>query len=64
MQCECVVDRLNQGLARCLNKATQRLIISHLKIRLLTCEDCGARQLTWAKPYQSLPGSVVVEPME
>src|SRR6516162_10106712 len=38
MQCECVVDRPNQGLVRCANKATQRLTISHLKIRLLACE--------------------------
>ena len=62
MQCECLVDRPNQGLVRCANKATQRLSISHLKIRLLACEACGARQLAWAEPYRSLPGLVVVEP--
>ena len=62
MQCECLVDRPNQELVRC-NKATQRLTISHLKIRLLICEDCSARQLAWAEPYRSLPGSVVVEPV-
>jgi len=62
MQCECVVDRPNQGLVRCANKATQRLTISHLKIRLLACEACGARQLAWAEPYRNLPGLVVVEP--
>ena len=62
MQCECLADRPNQGLVRCANKATQRLTISHLKIRLLACEACGARQLAWAEPYRSLPGLVVVEP--
>src|SRR6516164_6720689 len=62
MQCECVVDRPNQGLVRCANKSTQRLSISHLKIRLLACEACGARQLAWAEPYRNLPGLVVVEP--
>src|SRR5262249_36003533 len=62
MQCECLVDRPNQGLVRCANKATQRLTISHLKIRLLACEACGARQLAWAEPYRSLPGLVVVQP--
>ena len=62
MQCECLVDRPNQGLVRCANEATQRLTISHLKIiRLLACEACGARQLAWAEPYRSLPGLVVVE---
>jgi len=64
MQCECLVDRPNQGLVRCANKATQRLIISHLKVRLLVCDACGARQLAWAEPYRSLPGLVVVEPVE
>ena len=64
MQCECLVDRPNQDLVRCLNKATQRLIISHLKIRLLICEDCTARQLAWAERYRRLPaGSVVIEPV-
>src|SRR5215471_2407866 len=62
MRCECLVDGPNQGLVRCANKATQRLTISHLKIRLLACEACGARQLAWAEPYRSLPGLVVVEP--
>src|SRR5262249_5330377 len=62
MQCECLVDRPNQGLVRCANKATQRLTISYLKICLLACEACGARQLAWAEPYRSLPGLVVVEP--
>ena len=62
MQCECLVDQPNQGLVRCPSKATQRLTISHLKIRLLVCEACGARQLAWAEPYRSLPGLVVVEP--
>ena len=65
MQCECLVDRPNQGLVRCPNKATQRLTISDFKIRLLACEACGARQLAWwAEPYRSLPGSVVVEPVD
>jgi hypothetical protein len=64
MECECLVDRPNQGLVRCPNKATQRLTISHLKIRLLACEACGALQLAWAEPYRSLPGLVVVEPVE
>src|SRR5262249_6086082 len=64
MQCECLLDRPNQGLVRCANKATQRLTISHLKIRLLVCEACAARQLAWAEPYRSLPGLVVVEPVE
>ena len=64
MQCECLVDRPNQGLVRCPSKATQRLTISHLKIRLLVCEACGARQLAWAEPYRSLRGLVVVEPVE
>jgi hypothetical protein len=61
MQCECLVDRSNQGLVRCANKATQRITISHLKICLLACEACGARQLAWAGPC--LPGPVVVEPL-
>ena len=61
MQCECFVDRPNQGLVRCANEATQRLTISHLKIRLLACEACGARQIAWAGPW--LPGLVVVEPL-
>jgi len=61
MQCECLVDQPNQGLFRCANKATQRLTISHLKIHLLACEACGARQLAWwAEPY---PGLVIVEPL-
>jgi len=64
MQCECLVERPNQGLVRCAKKATQRLTISHVKIRLLACEACGARQLAWAEPYRSLPGVVVVEPVE
>src|SRR5262245_48394955 len=54
--------RLNLRIAG--SKATQRLTISHLKIRLLVCEACGARQLAWAEPYRSLPGLVVVEPVE
>jgi len=64
MQRECIVARPNQELVRCPNKATQRLTISHLKVRLLICEECGARQLTWAKLYRSPPGSVVVEPLQ
>ena len=63
MQCECLVDQPNQELVRCANKATQRLTISRLKIRLLACEACGARQLAWwAESYGSLPG-LVVEPL-
>jgi hypothetical protein len=63
MQCECIVERPNQGLARCANKATQQLTISHLKICLLTCEACGVRQLAWADPHRNLPELVVVEPI-
>jgi len=63
MQCGCLVDRPNQTLVRCPNKATQRLIISHLKVRLLICEDCSALQLAWAEPYRRLPGQFVVEPV-
>jgi hypothetical protein len=36
-----------------------------LRLFLLACEACGARQLAWwAEPYRSLPGLVVVEPAE
>jgi len=64
MQCECLVDRPNQDLVRCPNKATQRLTISHLKVYLLICEDYSTRQLAWAEHYRSLPGSVVVESVQ
>ena len=32
MQCECVVDRPNQGLVRCANKATQRLSMAAMAL--------------------------------
>ena len=55
---------LIKGWFVALTKQLQRLSISHLKIRLLACEACGARQLAWAEPYRSLAGLVVVEPAE